>query len=116
LYHLVINEKDWLTSNSYINTHVTTPITNNNLWHFGLGHLFRNRLDILRQRFPFIPKHFHEYCDVCHLAKQRKLSYLLSLSKASSSLELLHLDIWGPFSKNYIHGYKYFLVIVHDYS
>jgi len=29
---------------------------------------------------------------------------------------LIHVDIWGPYSKPSIHGHKYFLTIVDDYS
>ena len=30
--------------------------------------------------------------------------------------DLVHMDIWGPFSKASIHGEKYFLTIVDDFS
>ena len=118
LYYLVIDKDKWLSSytNSHVCTTISTPVTAFNVWHFRLGHLSRKRLNILSQSFPFIPKHTIEPCDVCHLAKQRKLSYLPSLSKASKIFELIHLDIWGPFSKHSIHGHKYFLTIVDDFS
>jgi len=29
---------------------------------------------------------------------------------------LIHVDIWGPYSIPSIHGHKYFLIIVDDYS
>ena len=87
-----------------------------NIWHFRLGHLSGKRLNILSQDFPFISKHTMEMCDVCHLAKQRKLSYSASMSKASKIFELIHLDIWGPFSKVFVHGHKYFLTILDDFS
>ena len=86
-------------NNSVINHTAATPITTFNLWHFRLGHLSRNRLNILCQTYPFISRHVDEICDVCHLAKQRRLSYSPSLNKASKIFELIHLDIWGPYSK-----------------
>ena len=55
-------------------------------------------------------------CDVCHLAKQRRLSYSPSINKASKIFELVHMDIWGPFSKASIHDHKYFITILDDYS
>ena len=84
-YHLVISKKEQLSSprTSSVNTSTTTPVTTSNLWHFRLGHLSGNRLNILHQNFPFISKHINETCDVCHLAKQRKLSYSPSMSRAS---------------------------------
>jgi len=29
---------------------------------------------------------------------------------------LIHVDVWGPYSLSSIHGQKYFLTIVDDYS
>jgi len=55
-------------------------------------------------------------CDICHYAKQRKLSYTLSNSVASSKFELLHFDIWGPLSQAFVHGHKYFLFIVDGFN
>ncbi|KHN41686.1 hypothetical protein glysoja_040841, partial [Glycine soja] len=47
-----------------------------------IGHLSGNRLNMLHEQFPFIPSHVNENCDICHFAKQRKLSYNLSTSRA----------------------------------
>jgi len=30
--------------------------------------------------------------------------------------DLVHVDIWGPFSTDYIHRFRYFLTILDDYS
>ncbi|XP_010480765.1 PREDICTED: uncharacterized protein LOC104759556 [Camelina sativa] len=38
----------------------------------------------------------------------------LKLLTASSPFDLVHLDIWGPFSVESIEGYRYFLTIVDD--
>jgi len=103
-------------NNVVINHTAATPITTSNLWHFRLRHLSGNRLNILCQTYPFISRHVDEICDVCHLAKQRRLSYLPSLNKASKIFELIHLDIWGPYSKQSVHGHKYFLTILDDFS
>jgi len=97
LYHLALGKQQSInTTLPFINSTIHPAITPNNLWHFRLGHLSDNRLDILHHKFPFISKHSNEFCDVCHLAKQRKLSYSFSKTQASHSFELLHLDIWGP--------------------
>ncbi|GAU17048.1 hypothetical protein TSUD_105470 [Trifolium subterraneum] len=87
------------------------------LWHFRLGHTSKNRLDILHKLYPNIEVNKVDFCcDVCHFAKQRKLPYDTSNSRASVCLELLHMDIWGPFSTPTTHGHKYFLTIVDDHS
>ena len=99
-----------------MNSSVSTPVTSSNLWHFRLGHLSRKKLNVLNQKFPFISKHTNEMCDVCHLAKQRKLPYSMITSRASKIFELIYLNIWGPFSKTSIHGHMYFLSILDDFS
>ncbi|WVY96787.1 hypothetical protein V8G54_028938 [Vigna mungo] len=111
LFHLTIGkERNPSTNNT------TTTINNSNLWHFRLGHLSSSRLNALNQKFPFISKDSHEICDICHLAKQKKLPYSPSSSRCSKIFELIHMDIWGPFSKTSIHGHKYFLTILDDFS
>lgn len=55
------------------------------------------------------------YCHVCHLAKQKKLSFLSENNICNTNFELLHIDVWGPFSVETVEGYKYFLTIVDDH-
>jgi hypothetical protein len=87
------------------------------LWHFRLGHTSLNRLELMKKLYPDIEVNKIDFCcDICHLAKQRKLPYDLSYIRASHCLELLHMDIWGPFSTPTPHGHKYFLTIVDDFS
>lgn len=47
------------------------------------------------------------HCEVCHRAKQKKLSYHLHPKLCSQPFELLHIDVWGPFSEPTQEGYKY---------
>ena len=118
LYHRIINKANQSLPHPSPNVNflVYTPISSSNIWHFRLGHPSKNRLYILNKSFPFISKHINGSCDVCHLAKQRKLSYSSSMSRASKIFELIHMDIWGPFSKISIHGHKYFLTILDNFS
>lgn len=55
-------------------------------------------------------------CDICHLAKQRKLSYHRSNSVASSSFELFHFNIWDPLAIPSIQNHKDFLTILDDHK
>lgn len=50
------------------------------------------------------------------LLNKKKLSYSPSSNRTSKAFDLIHMDIWGPFSQVSIHGHKYFLTIVDDYS
>jgi hypothetical protein len=70
----------------------------------------------MTQLYPNISIDNNVVCDICHYAKQKKLSFPTSHSIAKSNFELLHFDIWGPLSTTSIHGHKYFLTIVDDHS
>ena len=85
LCHLIVNKEERRSphNSSFINFSMTTPITKSNFWHFRLGHLSRKRLNILNELFPSISRHTLEACDICYMAKQKKLSYSTSMNKAS---------------------------------
>ncbi|XP_057988512.1 retrovirus-related Pol polyprotein from transposon RE2 isoform X1 [Hevea brasiliensis] len=107
-----------ITSTSFTKIAVNTTHTNFNIWHYRLGHPSASRLSVLHSSCPFITisnNNCHA-CDICHLAKQRKLSFPISDSKSLKPFELVHVNIWGPFSIVLINGFKYFLTVVDDYS
>jgi len=54
-------------------------------------------------------------CDVSHFAKQKRL-FPLSTSKSKKCFDLIHIDLWGPYSIPSIHEHKYFFTIIDDYS
>jgi hypothetical protein len=109
------------------NTNVTLNCTSSNinaatviplsaLWHFRLGHLSHRRLSHMSQLYPTIVVDNKAACDVCHYAKQKKLSFPISTSHSSSKYEMLHFDIWGPLSVASVHNHRFFLTIVDDFS
>ncbi|XP_061356409.1 uncharacterized protein LOC133300840 [Gastrolobium bilobum] len=55
-------------------------------------------------------------CDICHYAKQRKLPFTSSVIVSDKAFDLVHVDIWGPYSVPSIHGHKYMLTIVDDHT
>lgn len=55
-------------------------------------------------------------CDICHKSRQKRLLFSISNSNEILIFDLVHLDIWGPFSTKSVHGYKYFLTILDDCS
>ena len=59
-------------------------------------------------------KQFH--CEICPLAKQKKLHFPSSSHVSKACFDLIHCDIWGPFFVSTINGFKYFLTIVDDCS
>ncbi|KAG7581709.1 Reverse transcriptase RNA-dependent DNA polymerase [Arabidopsis suecica] len=88
------------------------------VWHKRLGHPSYSRLDTISEVLG-TTRHKNKkaaYCHVCHLAKQKKLSFPSRNNICNSPFELLHIDTWGPFSVETVEGFKYFLTIVDDHS
>ncbi|KAJ0085512.1 hypothetical protein Patl1_07285 [Pistacia atlantica] len=87
-----------------------------NLWHSRLGHPSRSRFDFIVKNFPITIANKDFVCDVCPRAKQPHLSFTQRSSCSSHFFELIHVDIWGPFSIPSKNGSRFFLTIVDDYS
>lgn len=87
-------------------------------WHNRLGHASYSRLDLISEALG-TTRHKNKgssYCHICHLAKQNKLFFPSSNNMCNTIFEVLHIDIWGPFSVETVDGYRYFLTIVDDHS
>jgi len=63
-----------------------------------------------------IPCDSHNVCTICPLANQHRLPFSNSTSVSKSNFDLIHYDIWGPFSTKSINGSTFFLTIVDNYS
>ena len=92
-----------------------TTVTSD-LWHFRLGHPSHAKLSLLNKTVPGLTVNKSHCCDICHLAKQKRLSFPSSTHVSNAIFDLIHCDLWGPFSIPTIDGYKFFLTIVDDYS
>lgn len=87
-------------------------------WHQRLGHPSYKRLDTISEALGTsrMKNKGNSFCHTCHLSKQKKLSYISHNNICKDSFELLHIDIWGPFSVETIEGFRYFLTVVDDHS
>ncbi|KAM1365588.1 hypothetical protein PS1_044272 [Malus domestica] len=56
------------------------------------------------------------FCSDCALAKNHKLPFGVASSKTTQSLQLLHCDMWGLASVISNSGFKYYLLLVDDFS
>ena len=81
-----------------------------------MGHPSTERLQCMQSYYPLLRNNKNFACNTCHYAKHKKLPFPSSNSHASHNFDLLHIDIWGPCSKPSMHGHRYFLMIVDDYS
>ena len=86
------------------------------LWHQCLGHPSAVKLQQLSDSLCIPPSvvHLDSHCQVCPLAKQKKLSFPFKNELSYHAFDLLHLDVWGPFSTEPMEGFKYFMTIVDD--
>ena len=53
------------------------------LWHFRLGHLSSQRMSLIHSHIPNVKSKDHSQCKICHLAKQRHVSFPASVSSSS---------------------------------
>lgn len=123
LYHVDLPETQCLRSSlvqhetisdSTICNSVSIPSTA--LWHFRLGHAFMPLIDKLSSQIPCVNVSKSGVCDVFYFAKQRRNNFVVSKSRASKAFDLLHMDIWGPYSIPSVHNHRYFLTVVDDFS
>lgn len=63
------------------------------LWHYRFGHASHAKLESLSKHFSNVAVNKHLVCDICHFARQRKLPFHVSSSKASCPFDLIHLDV-----------------------
>jgi hypothetical protein len=110
------NNSDFTSAFRSSFTAVSVKAPSTDVWHYRLGHPSQSRLDLLKPLLPNVPLHSNKTCTVCPSAKQRKLSFPVSVSCTKSPFDIIHCDIWGPFSVNTINGSRYFLTIVDDFT
>jgi hypothetical protein len=93
-------------------------LTGLQLWHCRLGHPSFDRMHFLQQAVPDLHNINKDsyFCDVCPLAKQKRLYFPNAGHKSMHIFDLIHCDIWGPYFLPTHDGFKYFLTIVDDCS
>ncbi|KAJ6881076.1 hypothetical protein NC651_027806 [Populus alba x Populus x berolinensis] len=130
LYHLLQNPVSALSRNSAFSTPVKTMSqptimnlasasffvhsVNNSLWHYRLGHPSDSPLKLLSHVIPQVLHESNKTCSICPLAKQHRLPFPHSITAFAQPFDLIHCDLWGPFSTKSISGSSYFLTIVDD--
>lgn len=119
VFYLDHFERSGTTINGVVNLVAacnTVCIPQSALWHFRLGHAPITLIQKLKIQVPSIDYNKTGVCDMSQFAKQRRATFSPSFSNASRPLALIHMDIWGPYSTTSVHGHRYFLTIVDDYS
>ena len=84
-----------------------------------LGHLHHGALKILQQistRFPKGTLAQSDQCKGCILGKFVKATFHEKDSHAMMILEIIHIDVCGPFSVASTTKHKYYVIFVDDFS
>ncbi|CAM8899443.1 unnamed protein product [Rhodiola kirilowii] len=106
-----------LTSNKRVNAAVTSKVSPQ-IWHHRMGHMSFDRMtNLLHNYVPKLSTRTEDFhCSICPLAKQSNLKFPLSSHVSTDIFELIHCDVWGPYSVETLDGATYFLTIVDDKS
>ena len=86
-------------------------------WHRRLGHPGKDAFQHLTQSSSIICSKPGDtsLCHACQLGRHVRLPFTSSMSRASKPFDLVHCDLWtSPVLS--ISGFKYYLVILDDYS
>ena len=102
--------------NSFANNVVDIPVaTKSYLWHLRLGHVSDAKLQVLCDILPDVSTiHSNKDCTLCPIAKQKKIPFPSFNHLSKNAFDLIHCDVWGPFSHSTHNGFRYFLTIVDD--
>lgn len=94
----------FININLQSNAQPVKPI-NPEIWHQRLGY---PHVQVMRKLSAAID------CPICPLAKQSRLTFPTSISRISRPLEMIHLDVWGPYKIPTHDRKSLFLTIVDD--
>ena len=85
-----------------------------NLWHSRLGHPSKRVLSNVLSQLNINEIVNFDFCSFCQYGKSHKLPFSFSEIHASSILELIYADVWGPAPIFSIKGYRYYICFVDD--
>ncbi|GJX49146.1 ribonuclease H-like domain-containing protein [Tanacetum coccineum] len=105
------------SNQNLVNHSDVTAYVSKTLWHSILGHPADQVFGVSLQKELHVSKQLHvSPCDICHRAKQTRDHFPFSDHKTSTINDLIQLDLWGPYKVPSGEGFRYFLIVVDDYS
>lgn len=100
----------YVPSDSFLHTvNLTSKDVSMETWHTRLGHISYKNLSHIKN-IGVSCKDMNKVCEICPLAKQKRASFPISTSISSACFDMIHCDIWGPFSIESHGGFKYFFL------
>jgi hypothetical protein len=96
---------------------VLVSTTSSTTWHRRLGHPGPDVMtNLTRSLHPSCSRgRFEGLCHACQLGRHTRLPFSISTSRAEQAFDLVHYDLWTSLVLS-ISGYKYYLMILDDYS
>jgi hypothetical protein len=125
LYLLSLREKVHSVCNVYEQTSLSNKEQkkrkrthdSSKLWHCRLGHNSRGRIENLVKNviLPLLEFSDIEQCIDCIKEKYVK-QIKMGANRSTTTVEIIHTDICGPFSVKSVDGYDSFIIFIDDYS
>ena len=115
----LLKRRDSTSTSSCFSSFISISInkTKPYIWHARLRHLSNAKLALLnKNNVSLINSNEKFRCDICPLAKQKRLPFNTSSHISNECFDLIHCDLWGLFSVSTIDGFRFFLTIVDDCS
>ncbi|KAH9741041.1 retrovirus-related pol polyprotein from transposon RE2 [Citrus sinensis] len=112
---LSLNKVCTQTSNSQSHLSTVNPAMFANVLHQRFGHPNKHALKNILSSLA-LPASIPDFCDACQYGKMHQLSFYSTGIKTKTPLELVYTDLWGPASIPSLHGYRYYISFVDDYS
>ena len=83
---------------------VAIPLVHStHVWHSRLGHLSNAKLVSIRNNGEPLCTSVEDFaCEICPLAKQKRLPFNKSPQISTACFDLIHCDLWGRFSMSTI--------------
>jgi hypothetical protein len=92
--------------------------TSTKLWHYRLGHISRGRIESLIKDDILHPLDFSnsDYCIDCIKGKYDNQVKKGEAKLSAGILEIIHMDIYGPFPVNSVDGFDSFITFTDVFS
>ena len=85
------------------------------LWHYRLGHILKGRIERLIKKSILPPLEFSDLEQCINCIKGKYVKKIKKDAKRSAKiLEIVHIDIYGPFSVKSVDGYDSFIIFTDD--
>ena len=109
----------YMTSSPRDTIAVAEVSTETSLWHHRLGHISEKRMKMLlsKGKLPELKSIDFDMCESYILGKQKRVSFLKTgRTPKAEKLELVHIDLWGPFPVASLGGSRYYITFIDDSS